>query len=99
VSIPRTSLEQWAVLAAIIDHGGFAQAEARMDRFEDRIEARFDKMEDRFDKVDARFEKVDARFEKMDDRFLRLNGRFEWMWRLMLATYATTLIGLFAAHF
>ena len=23
---PRTTLEQWAILAAVVDHGGFAQA-------------------------------------------------------------------------
>jgi hypothetical protein len=99
-------------LAARMDRG-FAQAAARMDRFENRIEARFDKIDDRFDKVDARFEKVDDRFEKVDDRFERvdarfeksderfekLNERFEWQWRLLLATYLTTLVGLFTAHF
>jgi len=28
-----------------------------------------------------------------------LNERFEWQWRLLLATYLTTLVGLSTAHF
>jgi archaellum component FlaC len=84
---------------------GFAQAEARTDRFEDRIDARFDQMEDRFDKVDARFEKADKRFEKIDARFEkvdqrferfeeRVTMRFEWLWRLMLGGYIAFVLGL-----
>jgi hypothetical protein len=49
--------------------------------------------------VDRRFDKVDARLDKFENRFEQFNHRFEWIWRLMLATYATTLIGLFTAHF
>jgi hypothetical protein len=55
-------------------------------------------MEKRFEKIDARFEKVDERFEKMDERFLKLDERFEWQWRLLLATFLTTLVGVIAAH-
>jgi phage shock protein A len=78
-------------LAARMDRG-FAQAEARMNRFEDRIEKHFER-------IDVRFEKMDERFEKVDERFEKLNERFEWQWRLLLATYLTTLVGLFTAHF
>jgi predicted nuclease with TOPRIM domain len=92
-------------LVARMDRG-FTQADARMDRFENRIQASFDKIDKRFEKMEARFEKVDARFEKMDERFERVDGRFEklnerfeWQWRLLLATYLTTLVGLFTAHF
>jgi lysophospholipase L1-like esterase len=91
-------------LVARVDRG-FVQADARMERFENRVEAGFDridagfeKMEARFERVDARFEKVDERFEKMDERFLRLDERFEWQWRLLLATFLTTLVGFLAAH-
>ena len=37
MSIPRTSLEQWAVLAAVIDHGGFAQAAAALNKSQSAI--------------------------------------------------------------
>jgi len=37
VSIPRTSLEQWAVLAAVIDHGGFAQAAVALNKSQSAI--------------------------------------------------------------
>ena len=37
VSIPRTSLEQWAVLAAVIDHGGFAQAATALNKSQSAI--------------------------------------------------------------
>src|SRR5262249_26264727 len=30
--LPRTSIEQWAVLAAVVDHGGFAQAATALNR-------------------------------------------------------------------
>lgn len=37
MSIPRTSLEQWAVLAAVIDHGGFAQAAVALNKSQSAI--------------------------------------------------------------
>jgi DNA-binding transcriptional LysR family regulator len=37
VALARTSLEQWAVLAAIVDHGGFAQAAAALNRSQSAI--------------------------------------------------------------
>jgi DNA-binding transcriptional LysR family regulator len=37
VSIPRTSLEQWAVLAAVVDHGGFAQAATALNKSQSAI--------------------------------------------------------------
>lgn len=37
MSIPRTSLEQWAVLAAIVDHGGFAQAAEALHRSQSAV--------------------------------------------------------------
>jgi DNA-binding transcriptional LysR family regulator len=35
--LPRTSLEQWAVLAAVVDAGGFAQAAAALNRSQSAI--------------------------------------------------------------
>jgi DNA-binding transcriptional LysR family regulator len=32
MGLPKTSLEQWAVLAAVVDHGGFAQAAAALHK-------------------------------------------------------------------
>jgi DNA-binding transcriptional LysR family regulator len=37
VSIPRTSLEQWGVLAAVIDHGGFAQAATALNKSQSAV--------------------------------------------------------------
>ncbi|HEV2702459.1 MAG TPA: LysR family transcriptional regulator [Steroidobacteraceae bacterium] len=37
MSLPRTSLEQWAVLAAVIDRGGFAQAAQALHRSQSAI--------------------------------------------------------------
>jgi DNA-binding transcriptional LysR family regulator len=35
--LARTSLEQWAILAAVVDHGGFAQAAAALHRSQSAI--------------------------------------------------------------
>jgi len=32
MALAKTSLEQWAVLAAVVDQGGFAQAAAALNR-------------------------------------------------------------------
>jgi DNA-binding transcriptional LysR family regulator len=37
VTLARTSLEQWAVLAAVVDHGGFAQAAAALSRSQSAV--------------------------------------------------------------
>lgn len=37
MSIPRTSLEQWAVLAAVVDQGGFAQAATALNRSQSAV--------------------------------------------------------------
>jgi DNA-binding transcriptional LysR family regulator len=37
MALPKTSLEQWAVLAAVVDHGGFAQAAAALNRSQSAI--------------------------------------------------------------
>ncbi len=60
---------------------GFAEQRselnARFDRFESSLEARFEKVDERFDKVDERFDKVDERFDKVDERFEKVYERFE----------------------
>jgi DNA-binding transcriptional LysR family regulator len=35
--LPRTSIEQWSVLAAVVDHGGFAQAAAALHRSQSAV--------------------------------------------------------------
>ncbi|HLB85676.1 MAG TPA: LysR family transcriptional regulator, partial [Steroidobacteraceae bacterium] len=35
--LAKTSLEQWAVLAAVVDHGGFAQAAAALNRSQSAV--------------------------------------------------------------
>ena len=37
MALPRTSLEQWAVLAAVVDRGGFAQAAAMLHRSQSAV--------------------------------------------------------------
>jgi DNA-binding transcriptional LysR family regulator len=37
VNLPRTTLEQWAVLAAVVDQGGFAQAAATLNRSQSAV--------------------------------------------------------------
>lgn len=37
MGLPRTSLEQWAVLAAVVDHGGFAQAAEKLHRSQSAV--------------------------------------------------------------
>jgi chromosome segregation ATPase len=60
---------------------GFAEQRkemnARFDRLEKSLEARFEKVDERFDKVDDRFEKVDERFDKVDERFEKVDAKFE----------------------
>src|ERR1700761_3500757 len=37
VNLPRTTVEQWAVLAAVVDEGGFAQAAAALHRSQSAV--------------------------------------------------------------
>ena len=37
MNLPKTTLEQWAVLAAVVDEGGFAQAAAVLNRSQSAI--------------------------------------------------------------
>src|ERR1700709_1971401 len=54
---------------------GFAEQRsemnARFDRLEKSLAARFDKVDERFDRVDERFEKVDAKFEGVSEQIAR----------------------------
>ena len=60
---------------------GFAEQRkemnARFDRLESGLEARFDKVDERFDKVDERFGKVDERFDRVGERFEKVDAKFE----------------------
>jgi hypothetical protein len=61
-----------------------AKLDAKSERLEDKMDARFDKIDARFialeDKMDARFDKIDARFieleNKTDARFDKVDARF-----------------------
>src|ERR1700761_742377 len=37
VNLPRTTVEQWAVLAAVVDEGGFAQAARSLNRSQSAV--------------------------------------------------------------
>jgi archaellum component FlaC len=71
---------------------GFAEQRremnARFDRLEKSLEARFDKVDERFDKVDERFDKVDERFERVDAKFDVVNEQ--------IARTQETVVGLYA---
>ena len=49
MSIPRTSLEQWAVLAAVIDHGGFAQAATALNKSQSAISYAIARLQEQLD--------------------------------------------------
>ena len=37
MGLPRTSIEQWTILAAVVDHGGFAQAAEKLHRSQSAV--------------------------------------------------------------
>ena len=67
-----------------------------------RMDARFAQVDARFDQVDARFEQVDARFVQLKTELeLKLGGKIEtlqWMFGVLVAMNAATLIRLFLEH-
>lgn len=71
---------------------GFAEQRsemnARFDRLEKSLEARFEKVDERFDRVDERFERVDAKFERVDAKFDLVSEQ--------IARTQETVIGLYA---
>jgi DNA-binding transcriptional LysR family regulator len=46
---PRTSIEQWAVLAAVVDHGGFAQAAEKLHRSQSAVSYVISKLQEAVD--------------------------------------------------
>jgi predicted nuclease with TOPRIM domain len=60
---------------------GFAEQRkemnARFDRLESSLEARFEPVDERFDKVDVQFGKVEERFGKVEERFEKVDAKFE----------------------
>ena len=48
-SLPRTSLEQWAVLAAVVDQGGYAQAAAALHRSQSAVSYAVARLQDELD--------------------------------------------------
>ena len=90
---PSTSEERLNVSLLIlqrVDH-----LEMRVERFEDKTDARFaaldDKMDARFAAVDARFATVDARFtaleDKMDTRFAATDTKIDEVRRELSAKF------------
>lgn len=47
--LPRTTLEQWAVLAAVVDHGGFAQAAVALNRSQSAVSYAVAKLQEALD--------------------------------------------------
>lgn len=47
--LPRTTLEQWAVLAAIVDHGGFAQAATALNKSQSAVSYAAARLQDALD--------------------------------------------------
>jgi archaellum component FlaC len=84
---------------------GFAEQRsemnARFDRLEKSLEARFEKIDERFDKVDGRFEKVDAKFEGVNDQIARTQemviGLHATLTRFSLGFLGAALVAVIAA--
>jgi predicted nuclease with TOPRIM domain len=78
---------------------GFAEQRnemnARFDRLEKSLEARFEKVDERFDRVDERFDKIDERFERVDAKFERVDAKFDVV-NEQIARTQETVIGLYA---
>lgn len=72
-----------ALLGAVLAFGvsQTARLDHRIDRLEDKMDARFAEVDERFDeleaKFEARFEKIDERFEKVDARIDELETKFD----------------------
>ncbi len=49
----------------------------RLERIEQKMDARFEQVDRRFEQVDKRFEQVDKRFDQVDRRFEQVDKRFE----------------------
>lgn len=49
MSLPRTTLEQWAVLAAVVDEGGFAQAAERLHKSQSAVSYTVAKLQEALD--------------------------------------------------
>jgi hypothetical protein len=65
----------------------------RMDRGFDRVDREIRELRE---DVDARFDKFEARFERLE---AQLTTRFEWLWRLMLGSFVTLMLGgYFVGH-
>jgi DNA-binding transcriptional LysR family regulator len=47
--LPKTSLEQWAVLAAVVDQGGYAQAAAALHRSQSAVSYAVSRLQDELD--------------------------------------------------
>ena len=50
---------------------------ARFDRLEREMNARFERNDAKFDGIDARFDAIDAKFDAIDAKFDRIDGRLE----------------------
>jgi predicted nuclease with TOPRIM domain len=72
---------------------GFAEQRgemnARFDRLESSLEARFEKVDKRFEKVDDRFERVDDRFEKVDAKFEAIHDEIVRTQEMVIGLHAT----------
>ena len=49
MGVPRTSVEQWAVLAAVVDHGGFAQAAQALHRSQSAVSYAVSRLQEALD--------------------------------------------------
>jgi chaperonin cofactor prefoldin len=72
---------------------GFAEQRsemnARFDRLEKSLEARFDKVDERFEKVDERFERMEAKFERVDEKFDVVNAQIARTQEMVIGLHAT----------
>ena len=71
MKIPRTTLEQWRILQAVVDHGGYAQAATVMHRSQSSISYTLQRMQ----------EKLGLQLLQIDGRKARLTSAGEAMLR------------------
>jgi hypothetical protein len=80
---PRVTMHQLAAMLETMRGESRAvgdtvhRLEARLETFQEEVDARFRQVDARFDTVDARFDRVDSRFDGVDSRFDGVDARFD----------------------
>jgi predicted nuclease with TOPRIM domain len=72
---------------------GFAEQggelNARFNRLEANLEARFEQIDERFEQVGKRFERIDERFERVDGKFEAIHNQIVHTQEMVISLHAT----------